>query len=116
MGWLIFDIPKVQFNVPPPDGAAGRETRRSQSRNVNDPLHIERLDGEVTRLGEFAYSGGEYCEVWVGRWRKGGRQLGREEDYAEKVSLGTTTTTLLTWPFVDCFEGFESTQVTREDP
>jgi len=72
---------------------------------------VPRLGGQVARLNEFAYSGGVYCDIWVGWWDKG---HGGGEG-AEKVSLSRTTSIPLTWPHVGSLESTESTQVTGKD-
>ena len=73
---------------------------------------VRRLDGEVTRLGDIAFDGGTHCEVWIGKWVKGGRMEGGEGD-VEKVRLRFVSTPL-TWPFVGGLENASSTSVTRE--
>lgn len=32
------------------------------------PPTVTKLDGEVTRSGEFAVDGGTYSDVWCGHW------------------------------------------------
>ncbi|KAF9649126.1 kinase-like protein [Thelephora ganbajun] len=59
------------------------ETQDSQLVEANTASPVKQLDGEVTRLGEVALAGGMYCEVWIGRWEKGG---GEKTD-VEKVAL-----------------------------
>jgi len=76
---------------------------------------VKRLDGEVTRLGEIAFAGGMYCEVWVGRWEKGSREgTGGEKVDVEKVSLSLATSILLTRVVIGGLESTSNTQVTGE--
>ena len=63
---------------------AGRRVGASWSQKVVGASHIKRLDGEVERLGEHAYSGGVYCEVWIGQWKRWGEG---EVVAVEKVTL-----------------------------
>jgi len=94
----------VQFREPP----------RRSTEVEHDPPPVKRLDGKITREGELAFGGGTHCEVWVGLWEKGGKESGREKVDPEKVSLGLTTSALLTMPFVGGFEGTSSTQIIGE--
>jgi heat shock protein HslJ len=64
--------------------------RESQSVEVKEVPPVKRLDGEVVRQGETAFTGGMYCEVWVGQWEKGGGKLD-----PEKVSLSLNAPILL---------------------
>jgi len=74
---------------------------------------VKRLDGEVTSIGDIAFAGGMYCEVWVGRWEKGGREgIGEEKVDVEKVSLSLTTPILLIWLVIGGLESTSNTQVT----
>ena len=87
------DIQRVQFDEPLSRRTLERETQEeSQLIEVNEALPVKRLDGEVTRLGKVAFAGGMYCEIWVGRWKKGGER----EEVEEKVCLRLTTFILLT--------------------
>lgn len=62
-----------------------RERSESRSIETNEPPPVKRLDGEVTRQGDFAFSEGNYCEVWIGLWENPGNQeLGREKVIADK--------------------------------
>lgn len=70
---------------------------------------IKRLDGEVTVVDEMAFGGGEYCEVWVGQWTKGGG----EKAEVEKVSLSPATPIPLIALFVGGLENTSNTHATR---
>lgn len=73
--------------------------QRIQDTQLVQANEIMRLDGEVKKLRETAFSRGTYCEVWEGQWMKTGGEV-------EKVSLGFTTSVLLTGLSVG---GLEST-------
>lgn len=89
------------------------ETMEGHSIETNQPPPVKRLDGEVKRQGEMAFSGGMHCEVWIGIWEKWGGEKGRGEETSvekaggkridgekadsEKVSLNLATSILLTW-------------------
>ncbi|KAF9651706.1 kinase-like protein [Thelephora ganbajun] len=47
-------------------------TQESQLVETDEAPPVKRLDGEVTKLGDIAFAGGTHCEVWIGRWEKGG--------------------------------------------
>jgi hypothetical protein len=65
---------------------AERETPESRSVEVNEPSPVKRLDGEVTRLGDFPFAEGNYCEVWIGLWEKvGSKEVGSEKVNADKL-------------------------------
>ncbi|KAF9653023.1 kinase-like protein [Thelephora ganbajun] len=74
---------KLRSHEPLPRHTSEHETQDSQPVEVNEAPPVKRLDGEVTRLGEIAFAGGLCCEVWIGRWEKGG---GEKVD-VEKVAL-----------------------------
>jgi len=89
----MLDIRKVRFDELLQPRAVRQGTRDSQSVNVSELPPAKRLDGEVVREGEIAYSGGMYCEVWAGKWKKGVVEIGVER--VEKVSPGLTAAILL---------------------
>ena len=102
------DIQRVRFNEP----SLIRTTEpESQPVEANETPPVKRLDGEVVRLGEIAFSGGTYCEIWAGRWKK----PGDKEADGEKVSLSPITSTLLMWLFAGGLESISIAQVLRED-
>ena len=102
------DIQRVRFNEP----SLIRTTEpESQPVEANETPPVKRLDGEVVRLGEIAFSGGTYCEIWAGRWKK----PGDKEADGEKVSLSPITSTLLMWLFAGGLESVSIAQVFRED-
>lgn len=105
VNWGGFQWP--QFPEPPPRRITEHETQDASPVEGNEPPPIRRLDGEITRLEDIAFAGGTYCEVWVGRWVKGGG-----ED--EKVSLSLTTSVLLKKFFLGSLESTSHTQITRE--
>ena len=74
------DVQKPQSQEPLP--IAGHETQGNQPIKTNKGTSVQRLDGEVTRLGDSAFSGGMSCEVWEGRWE---RRVGDKVE-VEKVS------------------------------
>jgi len=76
-----------------------RRIQETHSAAADETQIVKRLDGEVTRLEEIAFAGGEHCEVWVGEWRKGGsgEVSGRKVD-VEKVSPSTIVSILLMQP------------------
>ncbi len=37
------------------------------------PPTVKILDGEVTKVGDIAFSGGPYSDVWEGKWLNGGK-------------------------------------------
>lgn len=77
------DIQNNEFLLP---RTAEPETAEGHSVETNKPPPVKRLDGEVKRQGEMAFSGGMHCEVWIGIWDKGGGEKGRgEETSGEKV-------------------------------
>lgn len=48
---------------------------------ANEPSPVRRLDGEVTRLGDYPFAEGNYCELWVGSWKKAGsRETGKDKE------------------------------------
>ena len=83
----------------------------SQPVEANETPAVKRLDGEVMRLGEIAFPGGTYCEIWAGRWKK----PGDKEADGEKVRLSPITSTLLIWLFAGGLESISIAQVLRED-
>jgi hypothetical protein len=87
-----------------------REVQDTPPIEADEAPPVKRLDGEVTRLGTISFSGGTYCEVWVGQWVKGG---GAKVE-VEKVSLSLTTSILLMELFVGSLESTSHTHVTRE--
>ena len=109
----MVDIQKLRFDEPLPHRTAEHEIQ-SQSAEANEAPPVKRLDKEVTRLGEIAFAGGMYCEVWVGRWEKGGGERGSgegvggeksgdkgaggEKGDVEKVNLNLITFILLISP------------------
>jgi len=105
------DVQGAQPNEQLPPGATKHKTRESQAGGANGVPGVDRLDGKVARLGEHAYSGGEYCEVWLGRWEK----RGYSRVVTEKVSLSLATAIPLMWFLVGRLENTESTQVARPD-
>ena len=80
-------IPNIQksqsFELPPPPH---RTTEDVQPTELNEAPPVRRLDGEVTRTGDIAFTAGPHCEIWIGEWVKGGRTEGGEGD-VEKVRL-----------------------------
>ena len=64
----------------------------------NEALHLRRLDGEVEKTSvRGVYAGGTDCEMFAGRWTRGGREgTGME---VEEVSLSLIISILLTGPF-----------------
>jgi len=104
----------VQFHKPPQRPTQVEDTQKSPLDESSDPPPVKRLDGKITREGELPFGGGTHCEVWVGLWDKGGKQSGREKVDPEKVSLGFTTSALLTTPFAGGLEGTSSTQIIGE--
>jgi hypothetical protein len=102
----------VKEEIPPEEGASEvpslrpQRTQDIQSSQANETPPVRRLDGEVTRNGETPFTGGTYCDVWVGRWVRPGSG-------EEKVSLSLTTFILLTGLFVGGLEGTPN-RVTRE--
>lgn len=85
---------------PPPRRTTEHEIKDIQPPEANEAPSIRRLDGEVTRLEEIAFAAGTYCEVWEGRWAKGGG----EKAEVEKVSLNLTAFILLIRFFVGSLE------------
>lgn len=104
-----FQIP--QFHEP----LSRRTTEQdAQSIKTDETSLVKRLDKEVTKIGDIAFAGGMYCEVWEGEWKKGGGKGGGGENVeVEKVSLGFAIPILLIG-FVGSPEGTSNTQVTRE--
>ena len=106
------------------------ETQEDQLPGANEAPSVKRLDGEVTKLGEIAFAGGANCEIWVGRWKKGGEGVGGEkvdgekvdgekvdgdgDGDGEKVCLSVTTSIPLTRFFIGSLENTSDTQVTGE--
>ena len=85
----------------------------SSTRSTEPP--IERLNGEVTRIGGIAFAGGTYCEIWQGWWEKPGNEGGyKEMGDGEKVRLNLTISILFTRLFVGVLENTSSAQVIRE--
>ena len=105
VNWGGFQWPR--FPEPPSRRTTEHETQDASSIEASEAPSIRRLDGEITRLEDIAFAGGTYCEVWVGRWVKGGG-----ED--EKVSLSLNTSVLLIKLFLGSLESTSHTQVTRE--
>ena len=97
-GWLM-----------PPHSQARDVTLDSDE--ISEPPTVTRLDGEVIRMGDFAFSVGTYCEIWAGLWNKGDRG----EADREKVSLSPATHIMLTLLFVGGLENTSSAQVIGED-
>ena len=93
------NIQKLRFDEPSRRPTVEGEPPESQPVESSEPPHIKRLDGRITRMGELAFAGGTYCEVWVGRWDKGGEEAGREKGGAEKVSLSFAVSILLKTAF-----------------
>ena len=89
------------------------DIQKSRPTEPNEGPPVRRLDGEVTGVGDIAFAGGRHCEVWIGKWVKGGRMEGGEGD-DEKVRLRPILSTPLTWPFAGGLENTSSTPVTRE--
>ena len=102
------NIQKVRFNEP----SLIRTTEpESQPVETNETPSVKRLDGEVVRLGEIAFSGGTYCEIWAGRWKK----PGDKEADGEKVSPSLIAYIPLMSLFVGGLESISIAQVLRED-
>ena len=90
----VSDIQKPQPHGTPQHHSMGHEIQVEG----NEALHLRRLDGEVEKTGEKgAYAGGTDCEIFAGRWTRGGREGTGVE--VEEVSLSLTTSILLTGPF-----------------
>lgn len=70
--------------------------QESQQIEASELSPVRRLDGEVTRKGGPPYSGGTYCEVWEGQWRKPGQGVIGGEVEGEMVSLSLATSISLT--------------------
>ena len=83
------------------------EHKTREPYEVNEAPPVKQLDGEVTKEGEIVFAAGVYCEVWRGRWKKGGG-----EEIGEIVGLGLATLFLLTRLFAG---GLESTSNTKDD-
>ena len=83
----------------------------TQDIKTNEEPPVKRLDGEVTRRGEedIPFSGGTYCEVWVGLWEK----RNGEKVEAEKVSLSLVISILLIALSVGGLESTSNSQFTR---
>ena len=81
------DIQMFQSQESLPRHTTGSETQDTQSVEANEPPPVKRLDGQVTRIGDIAFAGGMYCDVWVGEWKKsgGGKGNGGENVEVEKV-------------------------------
>ena len=79
---------------------------------VNEAPPVKRLDGEVTREGQedLPFSGGTYCEVWIGRWEK----RSGEKVEVEKVSLSPVTSILLMGLSVGGLESNPNNGATRD--
>jgi hypothetical protein len=43
----------------------------SLHRATGIPPTVKRLDGEITRQGDIPFTGGLYCDVWLGTWLSG---------------------------------------------
>ena len=66
------DIQESRSSEPPPNRTTEHEIQDVQPTEPNEPPRFGRLDGEITRTGDFAFAGGPHCELWVGQWVKGG--------------------------------------------
>ena len=100
------DFQGLRFSEPLPRRTTEHKTREPVE--VNEAPSVKQLDGEVTKEGEIAFGEGAYCEVWKGRWKKGGG-----EEIGEIVSFSLTTSILLTWLFVGGLESTSDTQCNR---
>ena len=102
------DIRELQSHESLPRHTTEHETQDIQS---DEPPPVKQLNGEVTRIGDIAFGGGMYCEVWEGEWRKGGggKGNGGESVKVEKVSLSLAISILL----IGLVGGLESTSNTQ---
>ena len=108
---MIMLIPGIpQSSGPQPHRTRKHEIQDVQPSEPNEVLPVRRLDGEVTRTGDIAFTAGAHCEIWIGEWVKGGRMEGG----VEKVRLRPILSTPLTWSFVGGLENTSSTSVARE--
>ena len=84
----------------------------TQDIKANEEPPVKRLDGEVTKRGEedIPFSGGTYCEVWVGLWEK----RSGEKVEAEKVSLSLVISILLIALSVGGLESTPNGHVARD--
>ena len=80
------------------------ETTESHSAETGSPPPVKILNGEITRQGIIPFAEGTYCEVWTGRWEKGGWErvngdaTGKDKSDRKKVSANFATPTLLINP------------------
>jgi hypothetical protein len=84
----------VMADITPPKDVETTEpkTMEGQSAEANQPTPVERLDKEVEKTDNRAFSGGPHCEVFKGKWTG---EKGREENSGE-VSVNVGTYILLT--------------------
>lgn len=105
---------------PPPHRTAEYEVQDVQPAEVDEAPPVRQLDGAVTRLGSIPFSGGTYCEVWMGQWAKGGHMDGGRGDVGEgqvkveKVKLRLVTPTPLKQLFVGGLENGSGPRITGE--
>ena len=101
------NIQKLLVGEPSPCRTTEHGIQESRPVKVEAPP-TKRLDGEVGNPGRNQFSGGRYCEVWVGEWEEGG---GGKAD-AEKVRLRFITPTLvLIWFSAGGLESTSNSQV-----
>ena len=81
---LMPDIQKSRSSKPLPH----RTTEDVRPTELGAAKPARRLDGEVTKTGDVALYSGPHCEIWAGRWVKGGD--------VEKVRLRLVMSTPLT--------------------
>ena len=105
---MMPDIQTSRSSEPPLHRIAEHEIQNVQSTKANGVMPVRRLDGEVTKTDDVAFTAGPHCEIWRGQWVKGGD--------VEKVRLRHFMSTPLTWPFVGGLENASSTSVIREGP
>ena len=105
----MFDVQKLRFDEPLPHRTSEHESQESQSVEDGQVPPVNRLNGEVTRLGEIAFAGGTYCEIWQGKW-----ETDKDKGDGEKVRLSLTVCILLTWLLVGVLENTSNAQVIRE--
>ena len=93
----MFDIQQPRSPETPSSRSTEHEIQDTQPIEASEPPPIKRLDGEIKRLGDIAFAGGTFCEVWVGEWSKGSKEEGGGEEIdgekIEKVSIGFTAST-----------------------
>lgn len=90
------------------------EVQEFQRDEGDELLTVKRLNGDVKKQGELAFAGGTSCEVWVGRWEKHGKGIGREGEDVEKVSLNFTLSAPLIPLFAGRLESASNIPVTKE--